>query len=138
MSRRSAAGELSEILSPRLFGEGVLRADKRQRVLRIRVAAEQAAEVRRVETCPFALTRPLARSFYARPSLGVARGLLGRDLVRTFGDGTQLRARIVECEAYRQDDPASHSYKGRTPTRETMLARRGICTSTSPTACTSA
>src|SRR5437773_2046294 len=43
MSRRSAAGELSEILSPRLFGEGVLRADKRQRVLRIRVAAEQAA-----------------------------------------------------------------------------------------------
>ncbi len=43
MSRRSAAGELSEILSPRLFGEGVLRADKRQRVLGIRVAAEQAA-----------------------------------------------------------------------------------------------
>src|SRR6266567_3678436 len=27
MSRRSAAGELSEILSPRLFGEGVLRDD---------------------------------------------------------------------------------------------------------------
>ena len=43
MSRRSAAGELSEILSPRLFGEGVLRDDKTQRVLGIRVAAEQAA-----------------------------------------------------------------------------------------------
>ena len=43
MSRRSAAGELSEILSPRLFGEDVLRADKRQRVLGIKVAAEQAA-----------------------------------------------------------------------------------------------
>jgi len=71
------------------------------------------------------LTRPLARSFYARPSLAVARGLLGRDLVRTFGDGTQLRARIVECEAYRQDDPASHSYKGRTPTRETMFGPPG-------------
>ena len=42
----------------------------------------------------------------------MARGLLGRDLVRTFGDGTQLRARIVECEAYRQDDPASHSFGG--------------------------
>src|SRR6266545_1206346 len=43
MARRSAAGELSEILSPRLFGQGVLRADKRQRVLGVRVAAEQAA-----------------------------------------------------------------------------------------------
>jgi penicillin amidase len=44
MSRRAAAGELSEILSPRLFGEGVLRADKRQRILGIRAVAEQAAD----------------------------------------------------------------------------------------------
>jgi penicillin G amidase len=44
MSRRAAAGELSEILSPRLFGEGVLRADKRQRVLGIRAVAEKAAD----------------------------------------------------------------------------------------------
>lgn len=44
MSRRSAAGELSEILSPRLFGENVLRADKRQRVLGIRAVAEKAAD----------------------------------------------------------------------------------------------
>jgi DNA-3-methyladenine glycosylase len=71
------------------------------------------------------LTRPLARSFYARPSLAVARALLGRDLVRILEDGTELRARIVECEAYRQDDPASHSFKGRTPTRETMFGPPG-------------
>ena len=44
MSRRAAAGELSEILSPRLFGENVLRLDKRQRLLGIRAAAEQAAD----------------------------------------------------------------------------------------------
>jgi penicillin G amidase len=44
MSRRAAAGELSEILSPRLFGEGVLRADKRQRVLGIKAVAERAAD----------------------------------------------------------------------------------------------
>jgi penicillin G amidase len=43
MSRRSAAGELSEILSPRLFGEGVVHLDKRQRILGIRAVAEQAA-----------------------------------------------------------------------------------------------
>jgi DNA-3-methyladenine glycosylase len=67
----------------------------------------------------------LARSFYARPALAVARALLGRDLVRTLPDGEVLRARIVECEAYRQDDPASHSFKGRTPTRETMFGPPG-------------
>lgn len=43
MSRRAAAGELSEILAPKLFGEGVLRLDKRQRVLGLRSMAEQAA-----------------------------------------------------------------------------------------------
>lgn len=43
MSRRAAAGELSEILSPRLFGEGVLRLDKAQRILGMRAVAEQAA-----------------------------------------------------------------------------------------------
>ena len=71
------------------------------------------------------MTKPLTRSFYARPSLAVARALLGRDLARTLDDGTVLRARIVECEAYRQDDPASHSFKGRTPTRETMFGPPG-------------
>jgi penicillin G amidase len=44
MSRRAAAGELSEILSPLLFGENVLRADKRQRVLGIRAVAKKAAD----------------------------------------------------------------------------------------------
>src|SRR4051812_35024999 len=43
MSRRAAAGELSEILPPRLFGDGVLRLDKRQRILGLRAIAEQAA-----------------------------------------------------------------------------------------------
>jgi penicillin amidase len=43
MSRRSAAGELSEILSPRLCGEVVVHLDKRQRLLGIRAVAEQAA-----------------------------------------------------------------------------------------------
>jgi DNA-3-methyladenine glycosylase len=71
------------------------------------------------------LTKTLARSFYARPALVVARALLGRDLVRTLEDGSVLRARIVECEAYRQDDPASHSFNGRTPTRETMFGPPG-------------
>jgi penicillin amidase len=43
MSRRAAAGELSEILSPKLFGDGVLNLDKRQRILGLRGIADQAA-----------------------------------------------------------------------------------------------
>jgi len=42
MARRVAAGELSEILPPRLFGENVLRLDKRQRILGLRMVAEQS------------------------------------------------------------------------------------------------
>ncbi len=43
MARRVAGGTLSEILPPRIFGEGVLKLDKRQRILGLRVVAEQAA-----------------------------------------------------------------------------------------------
>jgi penicillin amidase len=42
MSRRAAAGELSEILPPKLFGDGVIRVDKRQRILGLRAMAEKA------------------------------------------------------------------------------------------------
>ena len=62
--------------------------------------------------------RPLSRRFYARPSPVVARELLGRLLVRRTSDEV-LVARIVETEAYQQDDPASHSFRGAT-------ARNGV------------
>jgi len=89
------------------------------------VAAGEAPEVRRAETLALTVGRPLARSFFTRPSLVVARALLGRDLVRTFDDGTELRARIVEAEAYREDDPASHSFRGRTARTDVMFGPPG-------------
>jgi DNA-3-methyladenine glycosylase len=61
---------------------------------------------------PF-LSRPLARSFYARPTLDVAPDLLGKMIVRETAGGEVLAARIVEVEAYLgQLDPASHAFRG--------------------------
>jgi DNA-3-methyladenine glycosylase len=69
--------------------------------------------------------RRVARSFLARPSTGVAPELLGHVLVRRTPEGTVLRARIVETEAYAEGDPASHSFRGVTPRTAVMFGRAG-------------
>ena len=69
--------------------------------------------------------KPLPRSFHSRPSPVVAPDLLGRLLVRRLEDGVLLVGRIVECEAYQEDDPASHSYRGRTSRTEVMFGPPG-------------
>lgn len=54
---------------------------------------------------------PLPASFYDRDVVTVARELIGCLLIRHTPEGL-LAGRIVETEAYREDEPASHSYGG--------------------------
>jgi len=69
----------------------------------------------------------LTRDFYDRDTLTVARDLLGRELVRVLEDGTGLRCRITETEAYiGRVDKACHSYGyKRTARTETLFAPPG-------------
>ena len=54
--------------------------------------------------------KPLDRTYFARPTLDVARDLIGVLLVHER-DGERLVGRIVETEAYTGDDPAMHGWK---------------------------
>lgn len=69
----------------------------------------------------------LTRDFYSRDTLAVARDLLGRDIVRVLEDGTALRCRITETEAYiGRADKACHAYGyKRTSRTETLFAPPG-------------
>lgn len=53
-----------------------------------------------------------------------ARALLGWQLV-TVIDGVRTSGYIVETEAYSQDDPASHTYKGKTIRNQAMFGPAG-------------
>lgn len=71
--------------------------------------------------------RPLRPSFYRRKPAVVARGLLGRFVVRVFR-GSTLVLRIVETEAYLgEGDRASHAWRGRPSQRTATLFRAGGC-----------
>ena len=68
---------------------------------------------------------PLPREFYNRPTLTVARELIGTRLVRIL-DGVKLVGLITETEAYiSEQDLACHAKAGRTPRTQVMYGSPG-------------
>ena len=65
-------------------------------------------------------TARLTRSFFARSAVDVAPDLLGAEL--RVGPCSVV---ITEVEAYIQTDPASHSFRGRTPRNAVMFGPPG-------------
>lgn len=67
----------------------------------------------------------LDKSFFERDTIKVAKGLLGNILVRKCGDKI-YKGMIVETEAYTQNDPACHAFKGKTKRAETLFKEPGL------------
>jgi DNA-3-methyladenine glycosylase len=69
----------------------------------------------------------LPRTFYARPTLLVAREMLGKILVHHTHDGFKHSGRIVETEAYiGPDDLASHARVGNRGRAAIMYGKAGM------------
>jgi DNA-3-methyladenine glycosylase len=63
---------------------------------------------------------PLSRSALPKDTVTLARFLLGKVLVRELPGG-QAIGRIVETEAYLENDPACHAYRGMTPRNRSLF-----------------
>lgn len=71
------------------------------------------------------MSHPLPHKFYNRPTLTVARELIGARLVRIL-DGVKLVGIITETEGYiGEEDLACHARAGRTPRTQVMYGPPG-------------
>lgn len=69
---------------------------------------------------------PLEQTFFRRPTITVARELLGAKLMREF-NGIVLSGMITETEAYLgANDSACHASKGQTPRNAVMFGPAGV------------
>ncbi|MCM1132707.1 MAG: DNA-3-methyladenine glycosylase [Ruminococcus flavefaciens] len=69
----------------------------------------------------------LTEKFFHRDAPEVAPELVGKIIVRTLDDGTEIRERIAEVEVYRgEEDKACHASKGRTKRTEILYGESGL------------
>ncbi|MEQ1794623.1 MAG: DNA-3-methyladenine glycosylase [Nitrospira sp.] len=67
----------------------------------------------------------LPQTYFSRPTVQVARSLVGKYLVRVLG-GREVAGRIIEVEAYvGPQDKACHASKGRTQRTEVLFHAAG-------------
>jgi DNA-3-methyladenine glycosylase len=70
--------------------------------------------------------RVLPRIYFNRPTIMVARSLVGKYLIRCI-DGREIAGKIIEVEAYvGSQDRACHAAKGRTQRTEVMFGQAGV------------
>lgn len=87
--------------------------------------SRESSEPRLPIDAPMART-VLSQEYFARPTLKVARDLIGKYLVRQSGTEV-LAGRIIEVEAYvGPRDRACHASKGRTARTEVMFGPAGV------------
>ncbi len=68
----------------------------------------------------------LSQAYFSRPTVQVARSLIGKYLVR-FIDGREIAGKIIEVEAYvGPRDKACHASKGKTQRTEVMFGPGGM------------
>ena len=72
------------------------------------------------------MIRRLTDADYRVDAVTAAKALLGAWLCRRLDDGTVVRRRITETEAYcGEEDTACHAHKGRTPRTDVMYSPGG-------------
>ena len=75
---------------------------------------------------PHVQPRRLTAVDYHVDAVTAAKALIGAFLCRRLDDGTVLRRRITETEAYcGEEDTACHAHKGRTPRTDVMYSSGG-------------
>ncbi|NLM63340.1 MAG: DNA-3-methyladenine glycosylase [Mollicutes bacterium] len=71
--------------------------------------------------------KKLSTKFYTQNVLEVAPQLIGKLLVRKLNDGTIIKTRITETEAYKgEEDTACHARFGKTKRNQNMYESGGI------------
>lgn len=72
------------------------------------------------------MNKVITENFFRRDCLTVAPELIGKILVRKLSNGTIIKERISETEAYRgEEDKACHASKGKTKRTEILYGKSG-------------